>query len=231
MTVEKKEEKKEEIKKAEEVVKEEVKEEPTINEDELNKAIQSLEDIVKARKKEEVEEEEEEEEEEEVEEKSYTGNFGENETLEKAIEVSDFLQALVDETETSVDALGKSIVFLAKSMEKFDTAYIGSLKQISDVLTKSFAGFDERLKKIEQTPIAAAPKTIRKAAEPIAKSFASGNAPEGVDALNKRQTVELMEKAIADGKIKDTVLFSYEGSPTFQLTEDTKEILKSYLPK
>lgn len=225
MADEKKEEKKEEIKKAEEKV-----EEPTINEDELTKAIKSLEEIVKA-KKEEVEEEEEEEKEEEEEEKSYSGNFGENETLEKAIEVSDFLQALVDETETSIDAIGKSVVFMAKSQEKFATQYIDTLKKLNESLTKSFASFDERLKKIEETPVATAPKSIRKAAEPIQKSFASGASPEGIDALNKRQITELMEKAVADGKIRDTVLFSFEGSPTFQLADETKEILKSYLPK
>jgi hypothetical protein len=41
--------------------------------------------------------------------------------------------------------------------------------------------------------------------------------------------MELMEKAVADGKIKDSVLFSYEGSPNADLTTDQKEILKSYI--
>jgi hypothetical protein len=127
---------------------------------------------------------------------------------------------------------------MAKSMEKFDNGYIDSLKKLGEVvkgsvdgLSKKLDGFDERLKKIEETPVTSVPKTIRKAAEPIQKSFASGDAPEGIDGLPKRQVVELLEKAVADGKIRDTVLFSYEGSPTFNLATETKEILKSYLPK
>lgn len=235
MPEEKKElEKKEEVKVDEKVVE---KAEVTINEDELNKAIKSLEEIVKARKVEEVEEEEEEDEDAEQE-KSYSANFGEDETLEKAIEVSDFLQALVDQTETSVDALGKTVNFLQKSMEKFDNGYIESLKKLGeivkgsvDTLSKKLDGFDERMKNIEQTPIAPAPKSIRKAAEPIQKSFASGEQAEGIDGLGKRQIVDLLEKAVADGKVRDTVLFSFEGSPTFNLAAETKEILKAYLPK
>jgi len=222
-------EKKEEVKKAEGEVKE-----PTITEDELIKTIKDLEDIIKAGKKPPFvkEEEEEEEDEEEEEEKSVTGNFEEEETLAKAIEVSDFLAALVDQTEASLDMVADRVEAIKKSASKFDEKFIGGLSSIEKVL-KSLEGrfdkIDDRLTKIEQTPAAPA-KSVVKSGVVLEKSFNTGGAqPEGVDALPKRKVLELIEKAVAEGKLQDNVLFSYEGSPSGFLTPAQKEILKSYL--
>ena len=217
---------------------EEVKKaEPTITEDELVKTIQDLEDIIKARKAPEEEEEEEVEEEEEEEmEESVTGNFEEDETIAKAIEVSDFLAALVDQSEASHELVADRVDKLGTSMSKFDDKLIvglgeiaKSIKSLTDALNEKFSAFDKRLEKIEQTPVQAA-KSVVKSGTVLEKSFGSGGAQaEGIDALPKRRVMELLEKAVAEGKIRDSVLFSYEGSPVFQLPGEVKDILKSYL--
>jgi hypothetical protein len=223
-----------EIKKEEGKTVEEVKKaEPTITEDELVKTLKDLEDIIKARHKPEPEEEEEEEEEEM--EESVTGNFEEDETIAKAIEVSDFLAALVDQSEASHEVVADKVSSLSKSMSKFDERYIvalgeisKSIKTLTDSMSEKFGKVDERLTKIEATPITAA-RSIVKSGQVLEKSFATGDGktPEGIDAMPKRRITELLEKAVADGKIRDSVLFSYEGSPNFQLPADVKDILKS----
>ena len=210
------------------------KSEPTITQDDLLKAVSALEALVKARDDEEEEEEKDEDKEEEAEEKSFSGNFEQNETLEKAVEVSDFLAALVDETETSVDALGREMVRMQKSMGKFDNKFIEGLGNVAAMLKAvgdKLDAFDGRLKVIEQTPVSSAPRSIMKAAQPIEKSFNTGGDPEGVDTLTRRQKIEIMEKAVADGKLKDVVLFNYEADHLAPLSVETRDILKSYLVK
>ena len=211
MTEEKKELKKSEEEKVE-------KAEEKVTEDELLKAITSLEEIVKARP--EPEEEKEEEKEEEEEEKSFTGNFEQDETLEKAIEVSDFLSALVDQTENSITALGATLTRLEKSMNKFDTGQIEVLKNVGTKLDD----LSKRLEVIENQPARGA-KSVVKSAQVIEKSF--DGSPQGVDALPKRKVLELMEKAVTDGKLQDSKLYAYEASNI--ISDDTKDILKSYI--
>jgi hypothetical protein len=41
--------------------------------------------------------------------------------------------------------------------------------------------------------------------------------------------MELLEKAVVDGKIKDSIMFAFEGSPAYQFMDAEKEILKSYI--
>jgi hypothetical protein len=222
-------EKKDELKKSEEGKVEKVEEKPIekaeekVTEDELLKAITSLEEIVKARTKdlEEGEEEKEEKKEEEPEEKSFTGNFEEDETLEKAIEVSDFLSALVDQTENSITALGATVARLEKSMSNFDTGQITALKEVGTKLDS----LSKRLEVIENTPVRGA-KSIVKSAQVIEKSFATDER-SGIDALPKRKVLDLMEKAVGEGKLQDSKLFAYESANI--ITDDTKDILKSYL--
>jgi hypothetical protein len=209
-------EKKDELKKSEEE-----KVEEKVTEDELLKAITSLEEIVKARPEPEEEEEEEKKEEEEEEEKSFTGNFDQDETLEKAIEVSDFLSALVDQTENSIAALGATVARLEKSMTKFDGGQIEVLRNVGTKLDT----LSKRLEVIENMPARGA-KSIIKSAQVIEKSFAGGG-ETGIDALPKRKVLDLMEKAVGEGKLQDSKLFAYESANI--LTDDTKDILKSYL--
>lgn len=227
----------EELKKEQEGKKEEVeKSEPTITEDELIKCVQDLEGIIKARKKPEEEPEEEEPDEDDEEEKSVTGNFEEDETIAKAIEVSDFLSALVDQTETSLDAVGSRFGYLEKSVSKFDAKYIEALSEVgklvkglTDSIKDQFAKMDTRLKTIEDTPSTPA-RSVMKSGKVLEKSFGAGTETgDSIDQLPKRRIVELLEKAVADGKVKDSELFSYEGSPVYILPKDTKEILKSYI--
>jgi hypothetical protein len=215
-------EKKDELKKSEEEKVEEKpieKAEEKVTEDELLKAITSLEEIVKARPVGE-EEKEEDKDEEEEEEKSFTGNFEEDETLEKAIEVSDFLSALVDQTENSIAALGATVARLEKSMTKFDGGQIEVLKTVGTKLDD----LSKRLEVIENMPARGA-KSIVKSAQVIEKSF--DGTPAGIDALPKRKVLDLMEKAVGEGKLQDSKLFAYESANI--ITDDTKNILKSYL--
>jgi len=226
--------KEEGVKKEEDVKK---SEEATITEDELIKTIKDLEDIIKASKK-APEPEEEEEEEEEDEEKSVTGNFEDEDTLAKAIEVSDFLAALVDQTEASLDMVADRVESIKKSAGKFDEKFIGALSSIEKTLKAfeksfgdKFTAIEDRLKKIEETPASTA-RSVVKSGVVLEKSFdagkgAGGEVTEGIDALPKRQVMGLIEKAVADGKIKDSVLFAYEGNAQI-LTPEMKEILKSY---
>jgi hypothetical protein len=225
---------KDELKKSEEEKKAEEKpvekSEEKVTEDELLKAITSLEEIVKARPEEEEEEPEKEKEEEE--EKSFTGNFAEDETLEKAIEVSDFLSALVDQAETSIGALANVVTRLEKSMTRYDEAQITALKEVGNVikastdgLTAKLDGFDARLKTIEETPARGA-KSVLKSAKVIEKPFGKEGA-EGVDKLTKREILGLMEKAITDKKLPDSKLLAFEASNI--ISDETKDILKSYL--
>ena len=209
---------------------EEKKVEPTITEDELVKTIKDLEDIIKARKAPEEEEEDE---------KSVTGNFEEDETIAKAIEVSDFLAALVDQSEASAELVAERVSSLAKSISKFDEKLISSLGEISkiikgftDSMNEKFGKVDERLARIEKTPVQAV-KSVVKGGTVLEKSFGGtgGAQPEGIDALPKRQVVELLEKAVGEGKVQDSILFSYEGDPLYRLSNGVKEILKSYMAK
>ncbi len=216
-------EKKEELKKSEDEKKEEKpieKSEEKVTEDELLKAITSLEEIVKAKPEEEKEEKEEEKEEEE-EEKSFTGNFGEDETLEKAIEVSDFLSALVDQTENSIAALGATVARIEKSLTNASTGSIEVLKAVGNKLDT----LSKRLETIENQPARPAKSIVK--AQVIEKSFAGGGEKQGVDALPKRKVLDLMEKAITDGKLQDNKLFAYESSNI--ISDETKDILKSYI--
>lgn len=225
----------EEAKKAEELKKaEEAKAaEKTISEETLLKAVERLEEFAKARKA--AEPEEEEEEEEDLEE-SVTGNFEEDDTLEKAIEVSPFLEALVKETELSIGALsksvGKELNGLKKSISDFDGKQIEAIKEVANIVkgltdkvTESFKSFDERLKAIEQTPIRG-PKSVLKAVT-IEKSFTEGSGD--LSQVPKRKIVDALEKAVYAGKVKDSILIAYEAEPQFPLTDDVQEIVKSFL--
>ena len=219
------------------VEKEVEKSEPTLTEDELIKTIKDLEDIIKAKKAPEPEEDEEDEDEEdEDEEKSFTGNFDEDETLNKAIEVSDYLAALVDQTETSIDAVGGKLSSMEKSLIKFDSKYLEALsgvgtliKGLTDKVDVMQKAFDERLVKIEKTPISL-PKSMVKSGNVLEKSFAGDTGVDGgIDQLPRSKVTQLLEKAVADGKIRDGVLFSYEGSRDYTLTQDQTELLKAYI--
>ena len=219
------------------VEKEIEKSEPTLTEDELIKTIKDLEDIIKAKKAPEPEEDEEDEDEEdEDEEKSFTGNFDEDETLNKAIEVSDYLAALVDQTETSIDAVGGKLSSMEKSLIKFDSKYLEALsgvgtliKGLTDKVDVMQKAFDERLVKIEKTPISL-PKSMVKSGNVLEKSFAGDTGVDGgIDQLPRSKVTQLLEKAVADGKIRDGVLFSFEGSRDYALTQDQKELLKAYI--
>jgi len=241
-------EKKEEVavEKAEAEVKVE-KAEVTVTEEELLKAIESLEIFSKASKeieeeepeeKEEEEEEEEPEKKEEKEEKSFE-NFDDNDTLEKAIEVSPFLEALVNETSLALEAVGKDIGSLRKSETEFNDKYIETLKSLTEVVKglhsemKDFRkSTEDRLLAIEQTPVSK-PKSILKAVE-IKKSFNTGGEGGGesdLRTLPKRVIADALTKAVMDGKMRDTVLMAFEAEHNYGFTPEQEEIVKAYLPK
>ena len=213
--------------------------EPTVTEEELLKAIQSLEEFSKAQRDVEEDEEEEEKEEPEEEKKAFE-DFEDNETLEKAIEVSPFLEALVNETSLALEAVGKDVNGLRKSMSEFDGKYIESLKSLTEIvkglhteIKEFFKSTGDRLTVIEQTP-AGARKSIMKSVDvkEIKKSFAGGGS-EGTDlrTLPKRVIADALTKAVMDGKIRDTVLMAFEGEHNTAFSPEQEEIVKAYLPK
>jgi hypothetical protein len=213
--------------------------EPTVTEEELLKAIQSLEEFSKAQRDVEEEEDEDEKEEPEEEKKAFE-DFEDNETLEKAIEVSPFLEALVNETSLALEAVGKDVNVLRKSMSEFDGKYIESLKSLTEIvkglhteIKEFFKSTGDRLTVIEQTP-AGARKSIMKSVDvkEIKKSFAGGGS-EGTDlrTLPKRVIADALTKAVMDGKIRDTVLMAFEGEHNTAFSPEQEEIIKAYLPK
>ncbi len=209
-----------------------------VTEEDLLKAIETLEEFTKANAEVEEEEEEEEEKEEgdeEGEEKSFE-DFEDNDTLEKAIEVSPFLEALVNETSLALEAVGKDIGGLRKSMSEFDGRYIESLKSLAEIvkgLHSDMKGFfksvEDRLTVIEQTPVGR-PKTIMKAAE-IKKSFAGGEGggETTLATTPKRVIADALTKSVMDGKIKDTVLMAFEAEHNYPFTAEQEEIVKAYI--
>jgi hypothetical protein len=117
-------------------------------------------------------------------------------------------------------------------MTRFDEFQITALKEVGNVvkssgesLTAKLDGFDKRLEVMENMPARGA-KSIIKSAQVIEKSFA-GTAEGGIDALPKRKVLDMMEKAVGEGKLQDSKLFAYESANI--LSDDTKNILKSYL--
>jgi hypothetical protein len=225
----------EELKKAEEAkIAEEAKkaEESKITEEKLLKAIDKLVEFSKARK--DIEEEEEDEEEEEELEESFSGNFGANDTLEKAIEVSPFLEALVGETSTSIKAVGKEVSSLKKSQTEFVDKHIDILKGFSDTIKglttkieEMSKSFDERLKRIEETPVALK-KSITKVGV-LEKSFSTGVGGDDFTAIPKRKIADALGKAVDAGKINGNVLFAFEAEHNYPLSDEQKEIVKAFL--
>jgi len=85
-----------------------------------------------------------------------------------------------------------------------------------------------RLKKIEETPVGTR-KSILKAAV-IEKGMISGQGGDDPFAtMPKRKIVDLLAKAVEDGKINPNVLFSFEAEQNYPLTDDHKDILKAYI--
>ena len=105
-------------------------------------------------------------------------------------------------------------------MTKFDGGQIEVLKTVGTKLDD----LSKRLEVIENMP-ARGVKSIVKSAQVIEKSFEGS--PTGIDSLPKRKVLDLMEKAVGEGKLQDRKLFAYESANI--ITDDTKEILKSYL--
>lgn len=223
------------VKKADEEKAEVAKSDEVVSEEDLLKAIETLEEFSKAAKAEE-EEEEDEDDEDEEEKKSIEESDDDNETLEKAIEVSPFLEALVNETSLALEAVGKDVNGLRKSVSDFDGKYIEILKALNESikgLSSKIEAFEkstsDRLAVIETQP-AGARKSIMKAVE-IKKAFVGGEGGGDPDfnSLSKRQVADALTKAWQDGKIKDTTVMAFEGEHNYQLRQDEQEIVKSYI--
>jgi hypothetical protein len=56
--------------------------------------------------------------------------------------------------------------------------------------------------------------------------------PDMLSSLSRRKVIDLLEKAVMDGRIKDTRLFDFEGRGGMELSDFTveeKEIMTEYL--
>lgn len=225
-----------EVEKVEEKADLTVKADSIVTEEELLKAIDLLEEFTKASEETEEEEEDDDKKDEEEDEEKSIQSMEDSETLEKAIDVSPFLEALVNETSLALEAVGSKLNSFQKSMSEFDGKYVESLRSLAEIvkglhseMKEFFKATGERLAVIEQTPIGG-PRSIRKAVE-IKKSFVAGNESGETDfsQLSKRQIADALSKAWQDGKVKDTVVMAFEGEHTNQLTPEIQEIVKAYI--
>lgn len=213
------------------------KAEPIISEEELLKAIDLLEEFNKA--SDEIEEEDEDDKEED--EEKALQSMEDNDTLEKAIDVSPFLEALVNETSLALDAVGSELSSFQKSMKEFDGKHVEVLKALAAQLkensetikglTSKIEAFEkstsDRLAVIEATPVTQR-KSITKAVD-IKKSFVSGDQEGDLSRLSRRQIADALTKAFVAGKVRDTVVMNFEGNSNYQLSQEDQEIVKSFI--
>lgn len=123
--------------------------------------------------------------------KSARQRFSDDPSIQQAVEVSPYLDALATQTAEAIDALdtsiAKSLGDITKRNDRVNFALVKSLTQVATTLRghgEVLSALAKRLGVIEQAP-ARAPKGATGTASPIAKSgFGNGN---GGDALTRRE--------------------------------------------
>lgn len=160
---------------------------PEIDEEDVLKSLDALEDLVKGGAKEEEEEPDEDEgksepdeDEDEDEEKSFGSDFEETEEIQKAVEVSAFLADLVDSVRTSIDDLRKAVTVEIGEMKKSLTDMRGFQAKAIDRLAKAMSGETEKV-----TGLVTGMEDLRKSLEDF------GNSP----ARPRKSTLKVIEKS------------------------------------
>jgi molecular chaperone GrpE (heat shock protein) len=165
---------------------------PEIDEEDVLKSLDALEDLVKGDAKEEKEEKEEsdkdqddegepdEDEDDEDAEKSFGSDFEETEEIQKAVEVSAFLADLVDSVRASIDDLRKAVTVEIGEMKKSLTDMRGFQATAIDRLAKAMSGETEKV-----TGLVTGMEDLRKSLEDF------GNSP----ARPRKSTLKVIEKS------------------------------------
>lgn len=162
---------------------------PEIDEEDVLKSLDALEDLVKGDAKEEKEEPDEdqddegepdEDDEDEDAEKSFGSDFEETEEIQKAVEVSAFLADLVDSVRASIDDLRKAVTVEIGEMKKSLTDMRGFQATAIDRLAKAMSGETEKV-----TGLVTGMEDLRKSLEDF------GNGP----ARPRKSTLKVIEKS------------------------------------
>lgn len=173
----------------------------------------------------------EDEEEEEETEKSFFDEFVESDdTIEKALEVSDFLEALVGSIGVSMDGFSNTLTKSLTKQDKVNTALAQSL-QASGELLKSMGekleAQDELIKSLQEAveqfsnqPIGRRAVTNAREYQTIAKSLDGTNSN---NTLSKSQVIDLLVKGVEKGEIDPLQVTKYE--LTGQLSADVAQRL------
>jgi len=121
-----------------------------ITDENLNKALNGLNDLMKSKmgKEEKKEKEAEKKEDKKEAEKSFAETVKENETIKKSVEVSDFLKDLVDSLGTHVDGIRSDISKSVDAQAEISKGIIVALTEI----VKSVDGLMQRTTELEKTP-------------------------------------------------------------------------------
>lgn len=160
---------------------------PEVDEEDVLKSLDTLEDLVKGDVKDEEEDDEDQdddgepdENEDEDTEKSFGSDFEETEEIQKAVEVSAFLADLVDSVRTSIDDLRKSVTVEITEMKKSLTDMRGFQATAIDRLAKAMSGETEKV-----TGLVTGMEDLRKSLEDF------GNSP----ARPRKSTLKVIEKS------------------------------------
>lgn len=126
----------------------------------------------------------------------------ENEDLQKALDVSDYLREQHDELCKSLESLADEIEKGGNRQHQFNLVLAKAVAETGRMVK----GMAERIDVVEREP-ARAPKAMRNLTQPIEKGFA-GQSPANSDELNKSQildTLELMiEESVQKGNAGNT---------------------------
>lgn len=160
---------------------------PEVDEEDVLKSLDTLEDLVKGDVKDEEENDEDQdddgepdENEDEDTEKSFGSDFEETEEIQKAVEVSAFLADLVDSVRASIDDLRKSVTVEITEMKKSLTDMRGFQATAIDRLAKAMSGETEKV-----TGLVTGMEDLRKSLEDF------GNSP----ARPRKSTLKVIEKS------------------------------------
>lgn len=160
---------------------------PEVDEEDVLKSLDTLEDLVKGDVKDEEENDEDQdddgepdENEDEDTEKSFGSDFEETEEIQKAVEVSAFLADLVDSVRTSIDDLRKSVTVEITEIKKSLTDMRGFQATAIDRLAKAMSGETEKV-----TGLVTGMEDLRKSLEDF------GNSP----ARPRKSTLKVIEKS------------------------------------
>ena len=173
--------------------------------------------LAKMTGKQEDEEDEEDEEEEEGVGKSFDA-FRSDPAIGDAIDVSPFLESLVQRTSERMDELGKSLMHQGARQDEVNKSMavaVYGIGQLVKGMAPVLEALDTRLQLVERQPMPQKGHTNLTGAQPVRKSFGAG---DGAPQLTKSQVLRTLsylnlEKGMRDigGRPTAEIIYQYEG--------------------